>query len=396
MLYKKSSLLIVALLLSTTIQSQIKIDNIGRVIAGPNNMTYFDPEGVLSMSIQGREIEYNNAGSKLAFGDFGKFSHNGWNVFIGEYGNRDSDILWLHGKRGIRMTVDNGNTIVGEFGCGEDTRVVFRSNLHVNRLSLLSNDASKSNIQSLGNALYRLLQLNSISYLYVNPPIFTMTPEARNALSESEMDGRTREVCSTDKERADSVRLSRRDSIRGAGSINYGFMTSQIEQLFPELVISDGDGNKYVDYVELIPVIVAALNEQQTALDNLRVQLQACCQQAPTSREEEGSGDEVGSETKKTHKKDSGDGEGVAQLFQNTPNPFSETTTIEFYVPKEAKDATIYIFTLNGILSQTHKTASRGKGSVTISGSTLSPGMYVYTLVVDGQIVDSKRMILTE
>ena len=394
MLYKKSSLLIVALLLSTTIQSQIKIDNIGRVIAGPNNMAYFDPEGVLSMSIQGRVNEYNNAGSKLAFGDFGKFSNNGWNVFIGEYGNIDSDILWLHGKRGIRMTVDNGNTIVGEFGCGEDTRVVFRSNLHVNRLSLLSNDASKSNIQSLENALYRLLQLNSISYLYVNPTSFTMTPEARNAMSE--MDGRTREVCSTDKERADSVRLSRRDSIRGAGSTNYGFMTSQIEQFFPELVITDGDGNKYVDYVELIPVIVAALNEQQTALDILRAQLQACCQQALSSREEEGSGEVEGAETKKTHKKDSGGEEGVAQLFQNTPNPFSETTTIEFYVPKEAKDATIYIFTLNGILSQTHKTASRGKGSVTISGSTLSPGMYVYTLVVDGQIVDSRRMILTE
>ena len=395
MTYKKSLLLIVALLLSTTIQSQIKIDNIGRVIAGPNNLAYFDPEGILSMSIQGRETEFNNAGSKLAFGDFGRFSNNGWNVFIGEYGNRDSDILWLHGKRGIRMTVDNGNTVVGEFGCDENTRVVFRSSLHVNRLSLLSNDASKSNIQSLGNALNRLLQLNSISYLYVNPRSFAMTPEARRTLSET--DGHTREVCRTDKERADSVRLSRLDSIRGAGSTNYGFMTSQIEQLFPELVVTDGDGNKYVDYVELIPVIVAALNEQQTALDNLYTQLQDCCQQTLTSREEEGLGDDEETETKNTHNKKSNDGgNDVAILFQNTPNPFSETTTIEFYVPKETEDATLYIFTLNGILSQTHKIVSQGKGCITISGSALSPGMYVYTLVVDGQIVDSKRMILTQ
>lgn len=293
------------------------------------------------------------------------------------------------------MTVDNGNTVVGEFGCDENTRVVFRSSLHVNRLSLLSNDASKSNIQSLGNALNRLLQLNSISYLYVNPRSFAMTPEARRTLSET--DGHTREVCRTDKERADSVRLSRLDSIRGAGSTNYGFMTSQIEQLFPELVVTDGDGNKYVDYVELIPVIVAALNEQQTALDNLYTQLQDCCQQTLTSREEEGLGDDEETETKNTHNKKSNDGgNDVAILFQNTPNPFSETTTIEFYVPKETEDATLYIFTLNGILSQTHKIVSQGKGCITISGSALSPGMYVYTLVVDGQIVDSKRMILTQ
>ena len=36
------------------------------------------------------------------------------------------------------------------------------------------------------------------------------------------------------------------------------------------------------------------------------------------------------------------------------------------------------------------------EGSITINGATLQPGMYVYSLVVDGHIVDSKRMILTD
>lgn len=36
-----------------------------------------------------------------------------------------------------------------------------------------------------------------------------------------------------------------------------------------------------------------------------------------------------------------------------------------------------------------------GHGSITIEGGLLNPGMYMYTLVADGQEVDTKKMILT-
>ena len=38
----------------------------------------------------------------------------------------------------------------------------------------------------------------------------------------------------------------------------------------------------------------------------------------------------------------------------------------------------------------------RGSTSVTINGNTLSAGMYLYALVADGQVIDTKRMILTK
>lgn len=37
-----------------------------------------------------------------------------------------------------------------------------------------------------------------------------------------------------------------------------------------------------------------------------------------------------------------------------------------------------------------------GNGSIAITASELQPGMYIYTLAVDGQEADSKRMIITE
>ena len=38
----------------------------------------------------------------------------------------------------------------------------------------------------------------------------------------------------------------------------------------------------------------------------------------------------------------------------------------------------------------------RGNGSAVINGYELTPGMYMYTLIVDGKEIDTKKMILTE
>lgn len=86
----------------------------------------------------------------------------------------------------------------------------------------------------------------------------------------------------------------------------------------------------------------------------------------------------------------------MAKLFQNIPNPFSLATTIQYHVPTSVSNAMIYIFNLNGLLVRSIPIDAFGDGSITIDGSTLAAGMYVYSLVVDGVVSDSKRMILTQ
>ena len=51
---------------------------------------------------------------------------------------------------------------------------------------------------------------------------------------------------------------------------------------------------------------------------------------------------------------------------------------------------------MNGIELMIKDLSDRGDLKITIDVSTLQKGMYLYTLSVDGKIVDSKRMILTE
>ena len=85
-----------------------------------------------------------------------------------------------------------------------------------------------------------------------------------------------------------------------------------------------------------------------------------------------------------------------AFLFQNSPNPFSTQTEIKYFVPDNAENACIYVFSLNGNLLLTKPITAIGNGSVTICGNELSAGMYIYTLAIGGVEADSRRMIITE
>jgi hypothetical protein len=84
-----------------------------------------------------------------------------------------------------------------------------------------------------------------------------------------------------------------------------------------------------------------------------------------------------------------------AVLYQNTPNPFTVQTEIRFSLPENAKNAYIYIFDINGRM-QKQIPVDPSMQSVTINGYELQAGIYLYSLVVGGQEIDTKRMILSK
>ncbi len=50
---------------------------------------------------------------------------------------------------------------------------------------------------------------------------------------------------------------------------------------------------------------------------------------------------------------------------------------------------------MQGLEILSYNLKERGNGSKIIQASELKAGMYLYTLIADGNIIDSKRMILT-
>jgi hypothetical protein len=85
-----------------------------------------------------------------------------------------------------------------------------------------------------------------------------------------------------------------------------------------------------------------------------------------------------------------------AFLYQNIPNPFTVSTEIKYFLPESVTNATIYIYNMNGLQIKSCPIQVKGNGSITINGSELKAGMYIYTLIAGGKEVDTKRMILTE
>jgi len=88
------------------------------------------------------------------------------------------------------------------------------------------------------------------------------------------------------------------------------------------------------------------------------------------------------------------DATNKAQLAQNTPNPLKNTTKIEYFVPTGSKDAKISVFDLNGKLIKSENIAESGLGSINLKVKDVSSGLYTYSLVVDGQTIDTKKMII--
>ena len=86
----------------------------------------------------------------------------------------------------------------------------------------------------------------------------------------------------------------------------------------------------------------------------------------------------------------------IPSLNQNVPNPFSENTTITCYVPSGSTNPIIAIYNLEGQELKTFTLANTGINQVVIGGGTLAVGDYLYSLIISGQRIDTKKMTLTK
>ncbi|MEM1325797.1 MAG: tail fiber domain-containing protein [Bacteroidota bacterium] len=85
-----------------------------------------------------------------------------------------------------------------------------------------------------------------------------------------------------------------------------------------------------------------------------------------------------------------------AELQQNQPNPFSENTTINYFVPDHIRTASLRITDLNGSVLKDIIINEKGTGQVELQAHALSAGSYQYTLILDGQVTATKQMVLTK
>lgn len=80
-------------------------------------------------------------------------------------------------------------------------------------------------------------------------------------------------------------------------------------------------------------------------------------------------------------------------LAQNVPNPFAEQTTINYFLPDNTGKAQMLFYDASGMLIKSVDLIQKGKGALNVFANDLTNGIYTYTLVMDGQIIESKKMV---
>ena len=85
-------------------------------------------------------------------------------------------------------------------------------------------------------------------------------------------------------------------------------------------------------------------------------------------------------------------------LEQNYPNPFNPTTTIKFSLPK-AGIVTLKIYDVAGrevMRLINNQNMNAGYQTQLFNGSMLSSGVYFYSLLVDNNLIATKKMVLVK
>ncbi len=195
----------------------------------------------------------------------------------------------------------------------------------------------------------------------------------------------------------------------------YGITADEIVNVYPELlqIVHKPEehslGNisipsidfKGVNYIGFIPILIRAIQEQQSLIDSLTYKdsiltsqinqllstvnsllstINSCCNANSKMNSSNVSTIELSDET-------------IIVLNQNAPNPFKERTVISYQVPEKYKNVQIIFTTIKGEVIKTIDISNKkGKSELIVYAPDLSSGTYMYSLIVDGNVIDTKKM----
>ena len=222
----------------------------------------------------------------------------------------------------------------------------------------LSDFRYKTNVQDLGSASDKIMRLRPVTFDY---------------LGEKE-----------DISTLDSNHLG-----------NIGLIAQEVEKVIPEAVQQLLPEDIYtINYTMLIPVLIKAIQEQQIVIENQQLQIEElqmalmpdnAAMVTPTFSNVQPNGNPAETVAAAGNK-----------LWSNVPNPFKQETHIRYALTEDVREAQLCIYDLSGRQLSCHRLNDRGESEFVLRAAALNPGIYLYSLIADGQVVDTHRMVVTE
>ena len=210
---------------------------------------------------------------------------------------------------------------------------------------------------------------------------------------------------------------------------HHGLIAQEVEAILPSLVKSFSTAPTYdttgvltsnsttfksVNYMELIPIVIDAVKEQQTMIqerdstinslqqqlnnqqqqiDDLAALITNCCSQGNGSLQTPNNNTNSNDTYNVIHNTEVRLTDTYCVLGENSPNPFKDHTVINYTLSETIQSAQIMFYNTLGQVIKVVELNDRGEGRLNVYGEDLRSGMYTYSLVIDGNVCESKKMI---
>lgn len=156
------------------------------------------------------------------------------------------------------------------------------------------------------------------------------------------------------------------------GGGHSGFIAQELEKVLPHLVATGENGEKAVNYMELMPYLVEAIKEQQTQINDLKNQL---------------------AENFKAQNQDLIELTNT-KIINVSPNPSNDMITVSFNIEKSVQSAKLQVHDLNGTIISNLTINDRDNNITrTLQKDNFGKGIYVVSLVINGKSIDTKKIV---
>jgi len=159
-----------------------------------------------------------------------------------------------------------------------------------------------------------------------------------------------------------------------------GLIAQAVERVVPEVVTTNGNGIKTIAYSNLVGLLVEAIKEENSRVGSLQTKLDSCITAIKLNNAKQF----------KNIKPDS-----TAILYPCAACPMNQQVTFHCYIPSESKTASLMVFDMSGALKKTIEINGKQQQLVNVNKGELSAGMYYYSLMIDHNEIDTRKVIIT-
>jgi trimeric autotransporter adhesin len=154
--------------------------------------------------------------------------------------------------------------------------------------------------------------------------------------------------------------------------LQYGLIAQEVQKVIPSLVIQSENGDLAMNYIGLIPVLIEAIKEQQTQINDLKSQIadnfKAQNQDLITLTN--------------------------TKIINVSPNPSNDIISVSFNVEKSVQTAKLQVHDLNGnVISSLNINDRENNITRTLQKDNFGKGIYIVSLLINGKSIDSKKII---